>query len=77
MVQLFVSRFALDALCSVPLSIHISSGPVGVVLRQRMEALAQVPNLAELVLRRTSEVFYLFFNNHCLGEGFFDALLVH
>lgn len=76
-LELSIARLSMDALSCVPLSCHVPGGSIGVILWQRVEALAQVLDTAELVLCCSSEVLNLLLDNYGLWEGLLDALLMH
>jgi len=73
-LQLSVAWLPLEALGCVPVTLHVASLAVNVVLWQRVEALAQVLNLAKLVLAHALHVFDLAFHNDSLWESLFVAL---
>ena len=67
-LEFLLGCFSIDALGRIPLTIKVFLVPVHVVLRQWMEALAEVPHLTKLVRCRGSHVLHFLLDNDGLGE---------
>ena len=66
--QLPIGWFTLNALCSVPLTLHVTPFAIDVMLRQWVETLAQISYGSKLILGDTLHVLYLFPYNGRLWE---------